>query len=70
MTTAPEDQSEREAFEAWAIGVGARRNLLDHDRWHWAWRAWQARAALRAPKVEAPDDPMDTPLPCDVTPRS
>jgi hypothetical protein len=69
MTTAPEDQSEREAFEAWAlsdaggwwpealerVGEGYRAGAVTKQ-----WAGWNARAALRAPKVEAPAQDTDT----------
>jgi hypothetical protein len=70
MTTAPEDQSEREAFEAWARAnttLSLQRDPDDPDSYFRAstegpWLAWNARAALRAPKVEAPTWDVVRPL--------
>ncbi|SFB50782.1 hypothetical protein [Delftia tsuruhatensis] len=64
---------EREAFEAWikkdggdlsTFGSGQNRHYNNSGVDN-AWTGWTSRAALAAPAV--PEDPMDWPLPCDVT---
>lgn len=68
-------QDEREVFEKWIAGTG-RAHMLERSKQGWYidlnvtawWAGWQARASL-ANNLQAgePVDPMDWPLPCDVT---
>jgi hypothetical protein len=59
MSTTSPEASEREAFEAWALekhyAYRDKNGIWFYDFSEPLWRGWQGgRAALRAPKVEAP----------------
>jgi hypothetical protein len=53
----PQPLSEREAFEAWAVGQGYKVSGRKNDGRYWSnythgvWKAWQARAAIAKEKT-------------------